>query len=330
MTIFSEFFKEWLYGESGYYSNIESIGKEGDFYTSVSASRFFGGSIANHIKKEIDAKRLDRESTIIEIGADRGYLMADIIQFLYTLERELVYSLKFTVVEPLPYLEKIQKSYFYKSFGDEIKINHVKEIEEIEEKSVFAYANELFDAFPCELLHEEKLAFVEDFKIEFAKCENEAFEVAKKYNIKRGEIPLGFYKFAKELFECGDSVEFIAFDYGKELHRGDFNIRIYKDHKVLPLFDKEANLKELYGKSDITYDLFFGFLVDEFKRAGFLTEKIKNQNSALIDFGLLELLDILQKNSSQNIYLRELNKVKTLIDPMFMGDRFKMCRFVKR
>ena len=42
---FSSYFNNWLYGDDGYYSNYKTIGKEGDFYTAVSSSKFFGGTI---------------------------------------------------------------------------------------------------------------------------------------------------------------------------------------------------------------------------------------------------------------------------------------------
>ena len=48
---FSKYMNQWLYGENGYYATYKSIGKEGDFYTAVSTSKFFGGTIANHIVK---------------------------------------------------------------------------------------------------------------------------------------------------------------------------------------------------------------------------------------------------------------------------------------
>ena len=46
---FSEYMSEWLYGKSGYYATYKNIGKSGDFYTAVSTSKFFGGTIAKHI-----------------------------------------------------------------------------------------------------------------------------------------------------------------------------------------------------------------------------------------------------------------------------------------
>ena len=43
---FSKYMNEWLYDKDGYYASFRAIGKGGDFYTAVSSSMFFGGSIA--------------------------------------------------------------------------------------------------------------------------------------------------------------------------------------------------------------------------------------------------------------------------------------------
>ena len=53
-TPFNQYFNEWLYGDNGYYSNYKVIGKHGDFYTSVSTSKFFGGSIGKRVVEIIE------------------------------------------------------------------------------------------------------------------------------------------------------------------------------------------------------------------------------------------------------------------------------------
>ncbi|MDO7812592.1 class I SAM-dependent methyltransferase, partial [Helicobacter pylori] len=40
MRSFGNYMQEWLYGEKGYYRKA-LIGQKGDFYTSVSLSKFF-------------------------------------------------------------------------------------------------------------------------------------------------------------------------------------------------------------------------------------------------------------------------------------------------
>ena len=93
---FSEYMTQWLYGEQGYYATYREIGKAGDFYTAVSASKFFGGTIAKHIISLVDEGFLSSDSTICEIGAHHGYFIADVIEFLTSRARDdpgMVFSL---------------------------------------------------------------------------------------------------------------------------------------------------------------------------------------------------------------------------------------------
>ena len=50
---------------------------------------------------------------------------------------------------------------------------------------------------------------------------------------------------------------------------------------------------------------------------------------ALIDMGILDLLEMLKENVEEKIYEQELQKAKMLIMPNFLGERFKMIRFRK-
>ncbi|MDD2449714.1 MAG: hypothetical protein PHG10_08615, partial [Sulfurimonas sp.] len=72
MSRFSEYMSEWLYSDDGYYATYKAIGKEGDFYTSVSTSKFFGGSVAKHIISLVDEGFLSKDAVICEIGAHHG------------------------------------------------------------------------------------------------------------------------------------------------------------------------------------------------------------------------------------------------------------------
>jgi len=53
----------------------------------------------------------------------------------------------------------------------------------------------------------------------------------------------------------------------------------------------------------------------------------KAQMTALIEMGLLDLLQMLQQHVDQELYKQELEKAKLLIMPEFLGERFKMIRF---
>lgn len=57
--------------------------------------------------------------------------------------------------------------------------------------------------------------------------------------------------------------------------------------------------------------------------------ELKAQMVALVDMGILELLEILKEKVDEKLYTQELEKVKILIMPSFLGERFKMIRFRK-
>jgi SAM-dependent MidA family methyltransferase len=125
------------------------------------------------------------------------------------------------------------------------------------------------------------------------------------------------------------SCDFVTFDYGEKYVRNDFSIRVYQSHKTYPLFDEELNLADSFKKDDITYDVNFGHVIEAFTKNGFKEESYETQARALIRFGIIDILEMFAKQTSQARYAREADKIKTLISPTIMGDRFKMVHFKK-
>ncbi len=327
---FSEYMAAWLYGPQGYYADYRAIGKEGDFYTAVSTSKFFGGTIAKHIIALVDEGFLSRDATICEIGAHHGYFIADVIEFLYTLRPELLQSFDFVIVERFDALQEQQRSYLRESFGDAIRLSHVKSLSELSLDNAFFIANEIFDAFPCELFFKGKTGRVEENgNVEFDVDNEWVSAKAALYHKDRGEIAVGYEEFAKEMSGAAKRFEFMSFDYGEMMARPDFSLRVYDKHKVYPFFDEELNREEAFGSTDITYDVTFEHVKDAYEEAGVRFVELKAQMSALVNMGILELLEMLQKNVDEKIYKQELEKVKILIMPDFLGERFKMIRFRK-
>jgi SAM-dependent MidA family methyltransferase len=335
MIKFSEYFNDWLYSTDGYYSKYKDIGKDGDFYTAVSTSSFFGGSIAKRIIDTIESGFIPKSTTIVEVGAHHGYLIADIIQFIYTLRPKLLQTLTFAIVERYEHLRIKQKAYLEECYGDAINFKHYNSIEEFKSKHAIIVANEIFDAFACDMVYTTKedqlqLAFVNDHKIEFKKCEDQRItKLCEKYKITKGEIAVGYEEFAKTLDTNIGKYEFITFDYGEKYPRNDYSCRVYEKHNVYPIFDEDIDLKKLYKNSDITYDVNFSHLIDSFEQNNTKCEKYETQLKALVDFGIIELLEMLHKNVDEKTYLRYANQVKTLLEPTGMGDRFKVAIFRK-
>ena len=331
---FSEYMGEWLYGEDGYYATYKNIGKSGDFYTAVSTSKFFGGTIAKHIISLVDEGFLATDATICEIGAHHGYFLADVCEFLYTLRPELLNSFNFVIIERFDDLQRQQREYFSESFGDVVPLTHYKSLSELKCKNAFFVANEIFDAFPCELYFKGKSASVDGHNVEFDSDDAWVEEKATKYFKDRGEIAIGYEEFAKEMADSCEKFEFMSFDYGDMQARPDFSLRVYTKHKVIPFFIPEDNedfvaRETLFSKSDITYDVNFSHLKDAYEEAGIEFIECKTQMVTLIDAGILELLEMLKEKVDEKIYKQELEKVKTLILPDFLGERFKMIKFRK-
>ncbi|MCI4406251.1 MAG: SAM-dependent methyltransferase [Sulfuricurvum sp.] len=326
---FSHYMNDWLYGADGYYATYRPIGKSGDFYTAVSTSKFFGGAIANHILKRLDEGFLRPDSLICEIGAHHGYLLADIIEFIHTLRPQLLQTLRFGIVERFENLRTAQKRYFDESFGNAIVLEHYSDLAELNETSTFFVANEIFDAFGCELFYKGKIARVENHEIIFDVDDPKITALAEKYKQDRGEITLGYESFAEAMKHSSKRFEFMSFDYGELEARSDFSIRVYQNHQTFPLFDEALNRSEAFGKSDITYDVNFEHVKEAYETQGITCVQYATQLVALVEMGILDLLAILKEHAGDEIYTQELEKVKILITPSLMGERFKMIRFVQ-
>jgi len=190
-------------------------------------------------------------------------------------------------------------------------------------------ANEIFDAFPCELLKDEKIAVVEKHEIHWEEAGAETLAWAKTQHLTQGEIAIGYEAFAVEMARGIERCDFVTFDYGEKYVRNDFSIRVYRSHETFPLFDEALVLAESYKKDDITYDVNFGHVSEAFKGAGFSEVDYETQARALIRFGIIDILEQFSKQTSQARYASEADKIKTLIAPTMMGDRFKMIHFRK-
>ncbi|MDR2034586.1 MAG: SAM-dependent methyltransferase [Helicobacteraceae bacterium] len=322
MVRFCDYVREWLYGVEGYYMKAPAIGKRGDFYTSVSVTPFFGGAIANFIIRQIESARLSENAIVIEFGAHDGRLIADVIQFIHTLEPRLLNTLKFAIIEPIAALREKQKRYLSASFGEAIDPLIVPSIKHIEAKTAFIYANELFDAFAFDLIDGEKIAFVGNGVIEWKEADRQTIEKARELGIIRGELFCGYEEFASALKRRFEKIAFMTFDYGEIAPRNDFSARIYAKHKVLPLFELKT-LSPYFAQADLSADAPFWHIKQAFLGAGFANAEIKTQNTALLEMGLTDLLNLYQEKAGFETYIKEVGRIRALLDPAQLGEKFK-------
>ena len=253
--------------------------------------------------------------------------MGDMIRWLYSLDETLLNSMKFIIVERQDLVVRAQKEYFAKNFGDAVNIDYVKSLKDLNLDEAFFVSNEIFDAFACELYKDGKIADVNNFNIEWQDAALSQIEFAKGHNLKTGEIAVGYEEFAKDIVNSAKRFEFLSFDYGEKYVRNDFSARVYTRHSTLPIFDEYLKLQEHYKKSDITYDVNFNHVIDSFVEAGAKLEVYETQARALVRFGITDILEQYHKVATKANYMAQVDRVKTLIAPTIMGDRFKLVHF---
>lgn len=321
---FSKFFDDWL--NKGYYKKGVNIGRDGDFFTSVSVGSVFGIIVSMYILDRLC--KFKGKVSIVEIGANEGYLLADIIQGIFTFSPKSISKFEFVIIEPHDNLAILQKENFKKFFGDEIELLHLKSLEEANFENAIFVSNELFDTFPCEVVDNDKMLYAnENGCLYFDKILLDILEFTKVYSVIKGEIPLGFYEFFNQICNSCERFYFITFDYGYMGSRGDISLRIYKDHKVYNLLE-ESDLSLFYQKSDITYDVNFEILKGEFlKFDGVKFESFKKQSVWLMDMGASFILEFIAKNAGENAYKNASMQLKRLVYEL--GERFKVIEFSK-
>lgn len=296
---------------------------------------FFGGTLGQLIVERVRCGLLSPDAHVIEIGAHQGYMMADVMQFVYSLEPSLAKSLHFTIVEPLEQLRLAQQKTLQTAFGEALHVSIIPSLETFTCKEALVVCNELFDAFPCEVIMEEKMLHMENHVPVFAPLEPELKAKAQLLGVEKGEVACGLEAFALTLGMACEACEVIAFDYGEPYPRNDMSLRVYQHHQSYPFFEltckagAKERLADFFGVSDVTYDVNFAHVRTAMETAGFAHQETKTQASALVDFGLMGLLELLRQKVDETTYRAELEKAKQLILPSFLGERFKMIRFKK-
>jgi len=325
---FSEFFDIWV--NENYYKFGVDIGKKGDFYTNVSVGYLFGVCLANYFIKLLKNGEISSSCKVVEIGANSGEMLADFVQGIFTLESEILKNLEFIIIEPHENLRKKQLETFTKRFGNDVKIRHYKNLNECSFEEIFIISNELLDAFSCEAIDGENMLFVDsDLKFYWQKADQNLLYLAKKFGIKKGEISASYAKFAVQLANAAKKVRFLSFDYGEFEPKNEFSLRVFKDHKVLSLFEI-SNLAPYFKTSDLTYSLCFKQVEYAFSEAGFKMLKFKKQSEALVcDFGVDEILSLVLEKGSKQAYENAAKQAKFLLSPEFLGEKFKFIEFLK-
>ena len=295
-----------------YYSSARSpIGVDGDFYTSADLDPIFGQLLA----KQFEQWAVRYETfTIVELGAGKGLLARDILQ-----QRRFPYM----ILERSPSMRLRQQ---------ELLRNYdVRWIDELPEGLTGCiFSNEFFDALPVHRVVRRGGVLKEIYVTEeFEEVEGELQPSvgANKPPLQEGqvlEINLDAKEWIGRIAASLDRGYHVAIDYG--YLRDEF---YGQPHGTLMCYWRHQAVENPYiriGEQDITAHVNFSDLMDE---PSLETVLFATQKDYLIQLGILNEMEKLA-TAGDAVSLQRLLRMKKLILPGSMGERFKVLVQVKR
>jgi SAM-dependent MidA family methyltransferase len=310
---FHDYMEEVLYHPRlGYYtSSVARIGAQGDFYTSSDVDPIVGRLTAKYFL-EI-ASGFD-DFTIVELGAGKGLLARDILS---------QHRFRYQILERSPSMRAQQES-LLQGLG-------VEWIESLPSNlNGCIFSNEFFDALPVHRFvgrgggvkeifvgpNFEELEQNPSVEVELALEEGQIADI----NL---EAPAWIRDIAKSISRGFH----IAIDYGYlrkqffEHRRG--TLMCYWRHQA------HENPYIHIGEQDLTAHVNFSDLIDEGAASGLEMVRFSSQKDFLVELGILDEMQILAHRGDVDS-MQRLLRMKTLIVPDRMGERFKVLVQEKR
>lgn len=318
--------------EHGYYAVPRKIGREGDFFTSVSVGPLFGRLLARQILQMVELLADEPLVWVIEQGAHDGQLARDILDELsrWQAVRDRI---RYMLVEPSPGFQDLQERTIGARSGDVLWAKGLDAWKAERPAGVFI-SNELADALPVRLIEARDGEWLE-------RCvtvgEDDEFgwvhgPLDDDLRQAVGELPL--VPVDRHRAEIGVAARdwmgktsaflrrgyVLTIDYGfpaAELyapHRRDGTLTTYRDHR------RGDDVLRAPGEQDITAHVDFTALARVGARSGW-------QALALVDQQRF-LTGILQGCGLQ-FDAKEVRAFQTLTHPEFLGARFKALVMAK-
>lgn len=312
---FRDFMDMALYHpDLGYYMTGETrTGKAGDFVTSPTTSKMFGDFIGRFLKHTWEVLGKGK-FTIVEMGAERGLLVADIKEYLSEKEPGMFVNTEYFAVEHGDTLPDVDSGCFF--------------------------SNELVDAFPVHRVQVGRGGHLKEVYVTYKNGKfNEILDkpstpgleaYLKELEVK---VPAGFKtEINLDAVDWIDRIgghlkhgSLLTIDYGyesKELYqpyRAQGTLLGYKNHQVVdnPYTD--------IGNQDLTSHVNFSALMHWGEKAGFKTTLFTDQSHFLISQGFEDIaLSLRAEVKDDAEYYDKYLALKMLVMPEAMGETFKV------
>ena len=322
----------------GYYAaGSLKFGEEGDFTTAPEISPLFSRSLANAI-----LPALNDDEIILEVGAGRGCMAADILLYLKQQDK---LPKEYWILELSADLRERQQETIAKKIPE--FLHKVKWLDELPDTfSGVVVANELLDAMPVQLFqkkendineinvvwHNDHFAFRFNSSFDqrlLQRVKNIEAELATEFDSGYlSEINFSAEDWIKSIAERLQSGVIILIDYGFPQHeyyhsqRNQGTLMCHYRHRTHP----DAFVYP--GLQDITAHVDFTAMADAALESGMRVLGYTNQVNFLMGAGLLDIAG-LDKQQTETQQMEVAAQVKKLTLPHEMGELFKVIGFSK-
>lgn len=285
--------------ESGYYDRLENrIGRDGDYYTSVSVGVLFGELLAFQFSRWFEEMGLEK-GRLLEAGAHDGRLAADILRWLKSARPNLFGQIEYCILEPSEHRRQWQRKTLEAFAGNVRWFDAWDSIGDTDVRGVI-FANELLDAMPVHRLGWDAFrqswfewgVGLEDEKFVWTRLppEHSPHSALRAAHLK---LPPGLLAVFPDGFTteiCPAAVEWwrqaakslkqgrvLTFDYGLTREqfftpeRAQGTLRAYHVHRV------SGDLLANAGEQDLTAQVDFTALQEAGEEAGLKTEGLFSQ-----------------------------------------------------
>lgn len=333
---FARFMELALYHpEWGYYERAgTTVGRRGDFYTSVSVGPVFGELLGFRFARWLSGLPGARVH-LVEAGAHDGRLAADVLGFFETHEPELTHRLEYWLLEPSAQ-RRARQAERLKGFGG--RVHQAGDWQELPRVRGAIFSNELLDALPVHRLTWcKRLGTWSEVGVDFsgegfvwANVPGDAARLAplvsaelgavlpEGFTIEAGTAAVEWWRQAAAALETG---WLLTMDYGdapgERFQPGRIRgtLRAYRDHRV------RLEVLADPGSQDLTAHVDFGGLLSAGEAGGLKTEGLWRQEQFLA--GILREVEA-GMGKFPAWTPERLRQCRTLLHPAHLGSSFKV------
>jgi SAM-dependent MidA family methyltransferase len=337
---FAQYMELALYHlEYGYYSTqAVSIGKEGDFFTSVHLGADFGELLAGQFVQMWEILNQPETFSIVEMGAGQGLLALDILGYLKIQYPDFFAALDYVVVEKSPGLKNEQQKRL-----QDFSVRWC-DLEDIPDNSITGcfFSNELVDALPINrfILQQGQLQeiyvaenpsstvpyFVEVIDTPSAAVKEYFDLVGIKFDITiypdeyRSEVNLAALQWQTAIACKLQKGYVLTIDYGYPAHRYYNPIRKQGTLQCYYQHRRHDNPYINVGMQDITAHVDFTALERWGEKCGLSKIAFTQQGLFLMALGLgSRIAAVSYKQQGMQSLLLQRDSLHQLLDPMGLG-----------